>query len=132
MDFQEISVPFFIDNIYEGFAKANGILSFRKNCLLLHFQVQDTIIGLINGDEKKVSLSFDEVDDIEYKQGGLFSHYRIVINTCVFLKSKGLPSKDTSSLTLFIDKKQAEKAFSLASAFNIAKAEARLHAAENL
>src|SRR5258705_724325 len=64
-----ISVPFTIPHLYGCLAECHGLLRGDGNHLVLEFQVQDNIFGLIRGSPKIVRLPLTELESVELRKG---------------------------------------------------------------
>ncbi|MCB0840951.1 MAG: hypothetical protein KDD99_29990, partial [Bacteroidetes bacterium] len=59
-------LPFSIENVYGGFAKVNGILSVRKDILILEFQVKENVFGgLVKSRPKELNIPFRDLESVE-------------------------------------------------------------------
>lgn len=59
---------FEIEELYKGFAEANGIIKILDNKLHLQFNVKDSFIGVIKSAPKSIDISFDNILEIVEKK----------------------------------------------------------------
>jgi len=103
MDFDKVSVQFSIDNLYHGFAQADGILTITEKELILEIQTRDALIGMIKSSIKRIRIPLNEVAEIEYKKK-CFSD-RILITARSLNLFQDLPLEKPLELVLKLNKK---------------------------
>jgi predicted Ser/Thr protein kinase len=64
-----VRVPFTIDDVYGGLARADGILRFDGRELTLEFQVKDDVVGYVASGVKIVAVPLSEVVSLEWVPG---------------------------------------------------------------
>lgn len=126
---KHLFLPYYFDELYEGFAKIEGIIRIENNCALFEFQTKDSLLGIVKSAPKIVSLLLSEIVSIEYKKT-LFSS-KLFLQTNIFLASKGFPNDLTNELVLKIHRKHSDMAKEFVSRINLRIAEARLSEVEN-
>jgi hypothetical protein len=62
------SVPFKIQNVFQGFAEAEGFLSIDKAELKLEFQTSDNILGLLKSGVREVRVPLDKIEEISFRK----------------------------------------------------------------
>ena len=102
------SVPFKISHIYEGLAESDGLLSFSNSVLKIQFQVKDSIIGIVKGKVKEIKLPISKIHKIEFIKKFWANKILITINDLQY--QFDFPTKNSSEISLSIDKKNIEEA----------------------
>ncbi len=64
-----LRVPFTIDKVYGGLARADGILRFDGRALTLEFQVKDDVVGYMASGVKTVTVPLSEVVSLDWILG---------------------------------------------------------------
>jgi len=76
-----LRVPFSIDDVYGGFAQANGILRFDGRELSLEFQVKDNLFGYLGSGVKTVGVPLTEVVSLDWQPGWFGRKARLELRT---------------------------------------------------
>lgn len=123
--YQRTRLPFFIDNLYGGFAKVNGILTANRQSLLLEFQVTDNVLGgLLKGQPKEIRLPLEAVASVEYKQNWFQARFYLRVYRLQDLAN--VPNAEGGEAKLSIKRKDRKLARSLVSSLNLQLSEIRL------
>ncbi|RMG67986.1 MAG: hypothetical protein D6722_12320 [Bacteroidetes bacterium] len=123
--FAPIRLPFFIDNLYGGFAKVNGILSRDRQFLTLEFQVADNVLGgLLKGRPKEIRLPLKALASVEYKQNWFVA--RMILRAYRLGDLAEIPNAESGEAKLSIKRKDRKVAREMASSLNLALSEIRL------
>ena len=118
-------LPFFMDNLYGGFAKLNGILSVMKDMLVLEFQVKENVFGgLVKSRPKELNIHLKEIDSVEFKKNWFVANF--YLRTVKLQHLDGLPGGEDGEVKLKIKRKDREKAKHLASYLALRLSEIRL------
>ncbi len=129
MYLKNFTLPFKIDDIYEGLAESTGLLSFEADSLKLEFSTKDSFIGIIQSDVKKVYIPLDKIASIRHKKGFFSDKIYIITNSLDIVKR--LPGSEGNEVELVIKKKNREDAQVFASKINLLIAENRLDELEH-
>lgn len=108
-------IPFRIKNLNYGLAEARGLLHIGEEELILEFESQDTVVGLIKSDLKELKIPFGDIEEMNYKPGWFGAKIEIVGKSMKIMSE--LPGGDHGTATLHIrrkDKKTAERVLSRA------------------
>ncbi|PKD43617.1 hypothetical protein [Rhodohalobacter barkolensis] len=108
-------IPFRIKNLNYGLTEAKGLLHIGEDELILEFESQDTVVGLIKSDLKELKISFEDIEEINYKPGWFGAKIEIVGKSMKVMNE--LPGADHGTATVYIrrkDKKIAERVLSKA------------------
>ena len=118
------SVPFFIKNLYGGFAVARGLLRSEPEHLVLEFEVKDEVVGLLSSSVRQVRVPIAHVDAISLRRG--------LFRTTVTVRSRSMeavadvPGRDGAEISLRIARKHRDAAAGLVSEVDLKVAETRL------
>jgi len=129
MYLKNFTLPFKIDDLYEGFAESEGLLSFDKLSLKIEFSTKDSFIGLIKSDLKLVYIPLNKIAKIKYKKG-FFSDKMFIVTNSLDVAQK-LPGSEGNEVELGIKKKNREDAQMFSSRINLLIAENRLDEIEH-
>jgi hypothetical protein len=108
-------IPFRIKNLNYGLAEARGLLHIGYDKLILEFESQDTVIGMIKSSLKELTISFDDIDEINYKPGWFGSKIELVGKSMKVMDD--IPGAEHGTTYLHVrkrDKKIAERVLSKA------------------
>ena len=122
-------LPFYFDEIYEGFATMEGMIRIDANAIIFEYQTKDALLGIVKSDTKTARIEFSEIESIEYKKS-LFTS-KLFISANVFLGSKGFPNNDANELTLKIKRSNSDIASEFVSRINLRISEERLKDVES-
>lgn len=64
-ELRRLRVPFTINELYAGFAKASGCISFEGRSLVLEFEVKDDVLGYVSSGVKSVAVPLDNVASLQ-------------------------------------------------------------------
>ena len=73
------SLPFFIPNVYEGLAKANGVARLTRMGLALEFELKDGLFGMLRSGVREVEIPMDDLAGLELRTG--WFRTRLLIRT---------------------------------------------------
>ena len=120
-----LRVPFTIDDLYAGFAKASGLLRIEQDDLLMEFQVQDNLLGgIVKGRPQGFRIPIEALDSAEYKKNWLGS--RVIIRVQRLSDLEGVPGAERGEVKLKIRKEDRTRAQDLIGQLNIRLSEFRL------
>jgi len=63
------SLPFFIPNVYEGLAKANGVARLTRSGVALEFELKDGFFGMLTTGVREVEIPIDDLTGLELRIG---------------------------------------------------------------
>ena len=63
-----LSVPFKIQNVFQGFAETEGFLSIDNADLKLEFQTSDNVLGLLKSGVREVRVPLDKIEEISFRK----------------------------------------------------------------
>jgi hypothetical protein len=67
-DFDRISVPFTLGELYQGLAEGHGILRIERDALVLEFQVRDAVFGVLKTDVRELRIPFDDIVAVDMRK----------------------------------------------------------------
>ena len=118
-------LPFTIDNVYGGFAKVNGILSIRKDILILEFQVKENVFGgLVKSRPKELNIPFGDLESVEFKKNWFVANFYVRVYRLQDVSD--IPGNEDGEIKLKIKRKDREKAATMASHIALRISEIRL------
>jgi hypothetical protein len=129
MDFEAPSVPFTIPDLFHGFAEAKGILRLDERALLLEYQVQDAIFGLIKSRIRELSIACEDIESIRFRK-----HWwkrTIVVQTRSLRAPASIPGNTQSCLVLRIQRRDRFNVEQTISRLTLKMSEIRLEKLEN-
>ena len=112
----EISFPYKIKNVFEGFAEAEGIISFDGQNLNLEFQTKDAFVGAIKSEIKDISIPISEIAGIDFKEH-MFG-CSLFIRVARMQSIEDIPKQNAGEIKLSIAKKNIDSALALISQVN--------------
>lgn len=110
----QILVPFKIDEVYSGFAEAEGIMKYDERYLI--FEMQTKIIGIFKSGIKQYKIPLDEIYSFEYKKKMMGGLVTIRPNSMIHLND--FPTEKMGEISLKISRKHREAAEDLTRAIN--------------
>lgn len=108
-----ISVPFTIKNVFQGFAESQGILRLNEDTLSIEFQTQDSIVGAIKSDVKNIELPISDIQELDFKKSIFGSTLSIRLSN--FSEASKVPKQEPGEIKVTIKKKNIEAALSFVS-----------------
>ena len=117
-------VPFFIDQIYQGFATARGLASMTSDGLTLEFEVKDAVVGVLRTGPRHVHIELDHLGGVELITGWFTTRLRIRTRTMAALSA--VPGDHTDCIQLGVRRQDRPMAQALASAIALRLSERQL------
>jgi hypothetical protein len=102
------TLPFTIDNVFQGLAETDGILSFDGTDLKLEFQTADTVVGLLKSDVENVKLPIAAIEEIAFRKGWFTCS--LVIRVSDMRAALAVPNFKEGEVKLKIAKKHSQAA----------------------
>lgn len=121
-------LPFSIDDLYSGLARVNGLLSLEKDEVVMEFQTQDNIVGVLKGRTGTARIPVRELYEVEVKTSWLSRFLIIRPSSLTWLER--IPGADESQLKLKFKKRDLQSAKEIASYLNLRISEIRLEEME--
>ncbi|HLW68916.1 MAG TPA: hypothetical protein VKS79_26630 [Gemmataceae bacterium] len=115
------TVPFTLEEVYSGFANCHGLIRDEGEHLVLEFQIQDSLVGLIKSGVKQVRIPLAELASVALERKWFGMSTNIVIQLSHMQPVQDVPGMKQGRLVLAIARKDREAA---------AKFVADLHVAE--
>ena len=69
MTWSHQSLPFSIPEVYEGFARAQGLMKVVDNQLILEFEVKEAILDWIKLNSQSIGIPLSQVESVTFKPG---------------------------------------------------------------
>lgn len=112
------TVPFTIQNVFQGFAETEGILSVEGTDLRLEFQTADNVLGLLKSGVREVRLPLNKIEEIAFRKR--WFGCSLVIRVAEMQGASEVPNFRQGEILLSIAKKHSQAACDLVSAIQIA------------
>ena len=126
--YDQLSIPFKIDDVYHGFAECNGMLHIHEEGFIFEYETKDAIFNIIKSGIKRIKLRFTDIRNIEFKKK-FFSTKLIITSYRLDIISQ-IPGYKNNRLELIIHKQDRDEARELTMRANLFIAEARLKSIE--
>jgi hypothetical protein len=105
------TVPFIIDDVYNGFAETEGILSVDGDDLKFEFQTADKLVGLLKSGVREVRLPLEKIEEITFRKRWYGN--KLVIRVSEMGRASELPNFKQGEVELKVAKKHREAASEL-------------------
>jgi hypothetical protein len=149
-----ISVPFRIQNVLDGLAEANGVLSLREDfvriefqttrnpkiglfyfslqedCAPNEFQTKDSIFGGIKTGVSTVDIPISDIEELHFKKG-IFGN-ALTIRLSSIGESVEIPNQQAGVIRVSIDKNYIEAALNFVSAVKLEVVDQKIKAFESV
>lgn len=125
----DIHLPFFIDDVYSGFARSEGILTLHDDTLEIEYQTKDTVFGVVKSKPKSLHIPLKEILTFEYKRNLFVSRMKVGLRKLGLMGD--FPKSEQNELVLKIKRKDKEMAKRLASTARLRISEIRLEQMDN-
>lgn len=120
-----IRVPFSIEDLYGGFAKASGLLRLDGPHVMMEFQVEENLLGgLFKGKPQVYRIPVSALDSVEFKKSWFVT--RLILRVVRLHDLEGVPGAKEGEVKLKIRKQDRERAAEIVSQINIRLSEIRL------
>jgi hypothetical protein len=116
---KSISVPFTIQNVFQGFAETEGILSIDNADLKMEFQTSDNILGLLKSGVREVKLSLDKIEEITFRKRWLGCS--LIIRMTEMRGASEVPNFSQGEILLSVAKKHSQAASDLVAAIQLTR-----------
>jgi len=103
-----LHLPFTITNLYADFAEAKGIMRLERDHLILEFQTQDTVLGLLKSNIKQESIALDDLHSVIFKKK--FFKGELIIKAKRMHALGNIPGSEQGEIKLIIARKDKEAA----------------------
>ncbi len=117
-------VPFKLNDLYGGFAKAYGLIKIEQKMLVIEIETQDTITGMIKSGVKRYEFPIESINFLKLKNS-LFSG-KLIIGFLNMALLEQFPHRKADRIELLISRKNLDSALSLTSHLNYLITEYRL------
>lgn len=125
---EEISIPFYNDEVYAGFAVQNGLIHIDSNFLTIEFETKDAVFKVVTSGLQTIRIPLNGIQSVEYKKG--FFSSKIIITTKSLKYLSNIPGNESNSITFKIKKKDRDLAHLSVSQIQLLMAEHKLNSLE--
>lgn len=130
MDLEKYYLSFTLNEpIFGGFGLISGMLSLTEDCLVLEYEVKDSILGVIKSTPKKIKFQFSELISCDFNKSWFKSNLKIKTN--IFLSTKGISGTNGNEINFKIQKSDSYLAYEFASVLNSKIAETYINKIDN-
>ncbi len=112
-----VKLPFKIKDVFEGFAEAQGILTYNGETIDIEFQAKDSIIGAIKSKIRKISIPQSEIEEIDFKEN-IFG-CSLIIRVARMKSVEDIPKREAGEIKLSIAKKNIDLVLHLLSQIDL-------------
>lgn len=120
------AVPIKISGLYADLAEVQGMLSLRDQELILEFQTQDTVLGILKSSVREKRIPLKELQSAQFKRK--FTRGKLMLRALKMTTLADIPGSAQGEVTFVIDRKDRERAEQLACDIELALAELQLKA----
>lgn len=127
----EFHLPFHINNVYEGFAQAQGILHTSSDQIRLEFQISDALGGFLKSQPKNVIIPISDLIELSFKSS--IWNSKLTINVSSLGSTEDLPKSakgKAGEIILRLKRSDRENAKRLVSRMNLLISEYRVKRSE--
>jgi hypothetical protein len=107
------SLPFSFANVYEGFAKAQGIVRVDEDALTLEFEIKDNFFGVLKSGIKEVIIPIQYIESVTLNKSLLRTALVVRVQSLKILSH--IPKYNQGQLWLYISRKERDIASQVAS-----------------
>lgn len=104
------TVPFSAE-AYEGLAETHGLLRLESNVLVMEYQTQDGVFGVVKSDPKTLRIQLDYLEEAVFKAGGWFGKSKLTLRLSSMQEVGKMPGAKGSEVQLKVDKKYNDAAY---------------------
>jgi hypothetical protein len=123
------SLPFSFANVYEGFAKAKGILRVDENALILEFEIKDNLFGVLKSGIKEVIIPIQYIDSVTLNKSWLRTALVVRVQSLKLLGH--IPKHNQGQIWLYISRNNRDIASQFASFLRLKISENQLELLDN-
>ncbi len=121
---EKFRLAFALEDIYQGLARGEGLLTLQDEGVMLEFQVKDTLVGMMKSKLKQVVLPYPEILSVEVKSNIFRTIMIISVNRLSLLAD--LPNADRGEVKLKLRRKDKDMAFQIESRIQYLMSEMQL------
>lgn len=126
--FEEISIPFYNDEVYAGFAVQNGLMHIDSNFLTIELETKDSVFKVVSSGLQTIKIPLNGIQSVELKKG--FFSTKIILTTKSLKYLSNIPGNESNSVTFKIKKKDRDLAQLSVSQIQLLLAENKLNSLE--
>lgn len=112
------SLPFTIQNVFQGFAETEGMLSVDGTDLKLEFRTADSVVGLLKSGVREVRLPLETIQEISFRKG--WFGCSLAIRVAEMRLASEVPNFKQGEIALSIARKHSQAASDLVSSIQFA------------
>ncbi|MGX5173200.1 hypothetical protein ACUR5C_04125 [Aliikangiella sp. IMCC44653] len=124
---KSISIAVKLQSSYEGLMESSGLLALKDTSILLQYQSQDSLLGMIKSDVKEVELPLKHIEEVQFKKS-IFGH-KIIISVDDLKLSAKLPGSQSNQISLSVARADADQGSDFVRAIKLDMSEREYQAA---
>lgn len=117
-------VPFYMEDLYGGFGRIEGILKAHKDVLEIEYLKKDNLFGVIKSKPKELLISYKDLTQFIFKRNWFTSKLIVRVGKLTLLED--LPRANPGELSLVIQRKDKTLAKEVESFVGLRMSEAKL------
>ena len=118
------AVPFESADFNHGLKVAQGLFKVGQDGIILEYQEQDSVVGLIKSDVKTLRVPYEDLDSIHFKKGWFSA--KIILKTSSLQLLQKLPGSEQGECMLKVKRKHRDQAQSTVARARIGLSEQKL------
>lgn len=107
-----VRLHFKINEVYQGLAKAEGIMYTDEKSLFLEYEVKDSMFGVIKSNPKKLKIPIALISNVRFRSNLFLSRFIFNVNDLKLLTK--FPGAKEGRVKLVIKRRNKEAAYALA------------------
>ena len=119
-----LTIPFSINDAYEGLADVDGLVRLEADRLTLEFQTKDAFFGVVKSDLKRVEITLGDLTAVTFKKKMFWA--TLALRVCTMALIEAVPGAKRGEIKLRFARKHRDEAQTLASSLNLRLSEHRL------
>ena len=117
----KLNIPIKFKDSYEGFAESSGLLSMNKDSIIIQFETQDAILGVIKSGLISIQIPLKNIVELGYKKSIFGNRITITVDDLAFIAE--VPNRNNNEVTLIIERKHIEAAIDFVRAIRLERSE---------
>ena len=113
----KISVPYKVNNVFQGFAETHGILYLEGEELMIEFQTKDNVVGAIKSDIKNIKVAVADIEEVDFKKSLLGN--TLTIRLSKLNVSTQIPKQESGEIKVSVERKNIEAALDFVSSVKL-------------
>jgi hypothetical protein len=125
-EYDEISIPFHIEDVYHGLGEIQGRLRLSTGMLILEYRMKDALIGVLRGRVRELRIPLLDIEDIDLHDG--WFRKRITVRSTSIASFADIPGAENGVLVLKLARRDIVRARLGVSRLRLTRSEQKLKA----